>query len=65
MKNSEPLRRDKGYLIHVGGLCPSVSEVCQDLFLSFIFISIKCSYFDSLLFFLPLINFYFSPFRLI
>nr|XP_023498458.1 RNA-binding protein 44 isoform X2 [Equus caballus] len=26
MKNSEPLRRDKGYLIHVGGLCPSVSE---------------------------------------
>ncbi|KAJ8781635.1 hypothetical protein J1605_010893 [Eschrichtius robustus] len=26
MKNVEPLRRDKGYLIHVGGLCPSVSE---------------------------------------
>ncbi|XP_037706116.1 RNA-binding protein 44 [Choloepus didactylus] len=26
MKNFEPLRRDKGYLIHVGGLCPSVSE---------------------------------------
>ncbi|XP_045414634.1 RNA-binding protein 44 [Lemur catta] len=24
--NVEPLRRDKGYLIHVGGLCPSVSE---------------------------------------
>ncbi|KAM5266692.1 RNA-binding protein 44 [Hipposideros larvatus] len=22
----EPLRRDKGYFIHVGGLCPSVSE---------------------------------------
>ncbi|KAI5281322.1 Rna-Binding Protein 44 [Manis pentadactyla] len=26
MKNVEPLRREKGYLIHVGGLCPSVSE---------------------------------------
>ncbi|XP_060481836.1 RNA-binding protein 44 isoform X1 [Panthera onca] len=26
MKNSEPLRKEKGYLIHVGGLCPSVSE---------------------------------------
>ncbi|XP_057603166.1 RNA-binding protein 44 [Hippopotamus amphibius kiboko] len=26
VKNVEPLRRDKGYLIHVGGLCPSVSE---------------------------------------
>ncbi|XP_055964327.1 RNA-binding protein 44 [Sorex fumeus] len=26
MKDVEPLRRDKGYLIHVGGLCPSVSE---------------------------------------
>ncbi|XP_006746985.1 RNA-binding protein 44 isoform X1 [Leptonychotes weddellii] len=26
MKNIEPLRKDKGYLIHVGGLCPSVSE---------------------------------------
>ncbi|XP_007941786.1 RNA-binding protein 44 [Orycteropus afer afer] len=26
MKNAESLRRDKGYLIHVGGLCPSVSE---------------------------------------
>ncbi|XP_020732090.2 RNA-binding protein 44 isoform X2 [Odocoileus virginianus] len=26
IKNVEPLRRDKGYLIHVGGLCPSVSE---------------------------------------
>ncbi|XP_049629588.1 RNA-binding protein 44 [Suncus etruscus] len=26
MKNIEPLRRDKGYLIHVGSLCPSVSE---------------------------------------
>ncbi|XP_003798282.1 RNA-binding protein 44 [Otolemur garnettii] len=24
--NIEPLRRDKGYLVHVGGLCPSVSE---------------------------------------
>nr|XP_028687111.1 RNA-binding protein 44 isoform X3 [Macaca mulatta] len=26
MKNVEPSQRDKGYLIHVGGLCPSVSE---------------------------------------
>uniref|UniRef100_A0A8D2JRP2 RNA-binding protein 44 n=1 Tax=Sciurus vulgaris TaxID=55149 RepID=A0A8D2JRP2_SCIVU len=26
MKNVEPLRRDKCFLIHVGGLCPSVSE---------------------------------------
>ncbi|XP_006152013.1 RNA-binding protein 44 [Tupaia chinensis] len=26
MKNVEPLQRDKGFLIHVGGLCPSVSE---------------------------------------
>ncbi|XP_053071989.1 RNA-binding protein 44 isoform X3 [Acinonyx jubatus] len=26
MKNTEPLRKEKGYLIHVGGLCPSVSE---------------------------------------
>ncbi|XP_052494063.1 RNA-binding protein 44 [Budorcas taxicolor] len=26
IKNVEPLRRDKGYLMHVGGLCPSVSE---------------------------------------
>ncbi|XP_003417980.1 RNA-binding protein 44 [Loxodonta africana] len=26
MKSAEPLRRDKGYLVHVGGLCPSVSE---------------------------------------
>ncbi|XP_045875849.1 RNA-binding protein 44 [Meles meles] len=26
MKNIETLRKDKGYLIHVGGLCPSVSE---------------------------------------
>ncbi|KAM8919225.1 RNA-binding protein 44 isoform 1-T1 [Lycaon pictus] len=26
MKNIEPLRKDKGYLIHVGGLCSSVSE---------------------------------------
>nr|XP_010946427.1 RNA-binding protein 44 [Camelus bactrianus] len=26
MKNAEPLRRDKSYLVHVGGLCPSVSE---------------------------------------
>ncbi|XP_062935936.1 RNA-binding protein 44 [Cynocephalus volans] len=26
VKNVEPLRRDKGYLIHVGGLCPTVSE---------------------------------------
>ncbi|XP_017393289.1 RNA-binding protein 44 [Cebus imitator] len=26
MKNVEPSRREKGYLIHVGGLCPSVSE---------------------------------------
>ncbi|XP_017745790.1 PREDICTED: RNA-binding protein 44 isoform X6 [Rhinopithecus bieti] len=25
-KNVEPSQRDKGYLIHVGGLCPSVSE---------------------------------------
>ncbi|XP_039084416.1 RNA-binding protein 44 isoform X1 [Hyaena hyaena] len=25
-KNTETLRKDKGYLIHVGGLCPSVSE---------------------------------------
>uniref|UniRef100_A0A2K5L0S2 RNA-binding protein 44 n=1 Tax=Cercocebus atys TaxID=9531 RepID=A0A2K5L0S2_CERAT len=27
MKNVEPSQRDKGYLIHVGGLCPSVSEL--------------------------------------
>uniref|UniRef100_A0AAA9TSN7 RNA binding motif protein 44 n=1 Tax=Bos taurus TaxID=9913 RepID=A0AAA9TSN7_BOVIN len=26
IKNVEPLRKDKGYLMHVGGLCPSVSE---------------------------------------
>ncbi|XP_059133897.1 RNA-binding protein 44 isoform X2 [Peromyscus eremicus] len=26
MKNGELLRRSKGFLIHVGGLCPSVSE---------------------------------------
>ncbi|XP_020030130.2 RNA-binding protein 44 [Castor canadensis] len=26
MKNVEPLGRDKGFMIHVGGLCPSVSE---------------------------------------
>ncbi|XP_063093109.1 RNA-binding protein 44 isoform X1 [Cavia porcellus] len=26
MKNIEPLVREKGFLIHVGGLCPSVSE---------------------------------------
>ncbi|XP_023381279.1 RNA-binding protein 44 [Pteropus vampyrus] len=26
IRHVEPLRRDKGYLIHVGGLCPSVSE---------------------------------------
>ncbi|KAL0625008.1 RNA-binding protein 44 [Plecturocebus cupreus] len=26
MKNVEPSKRDKGYFIHVGGLCPSVSE---------------------------------------
>ncbi|OWK04703.1 hypothetical protein Celaphus_00002812 [Cervus elaphus hippelaphus] len=26
IKKVEPLRREKGYLIHVGGLCPSVSE---------------------------------------
>ncbi|XP_036175503.1 RNA-binding protein 44 [Myotis myotis] len=26
IKNAEPLQRDKGYLVHVGGLCPSVSE---------------------------------------
>uniref|UniRef100_F6PY88 RNA-binding protein 44 n=2 Tax=Callithrix jacchus TaxID=9483 RepID=F6PY88_CALJA len=26
MKNVEPSQRNKGYLIHVGGLCPSVSE---------------------------------------
>ncbi|XP_023577836.1 RNA-binding protein 44 [Octodon degus] len=26
MKNIEPLERDKGFLVHVGGLCPSVSE---------------------------------------
>uniref|UniRef100_A0A8C3YQH5 RNA binding motif protein 44 n=1 Tax=Catagonus wagneri TaxID=51154 RepID=A0A8C3YQH5_9CETA len=26
MKTVEPLRRDKGYLVHVGGLCPSVTE---------------------------------------
>ncbi|XP_045650165.1 RNA-binding protein 44 [Ursus americanus] len=26
VKNIETLRKDKGYLIHVGGLCPSVSE---------------------------------------
>ncbi|XP_051010308.1 RNA-binding protein 44 [Acomys russatus] len=26
MKNAELLRRGKGFLIHVGGLCPSVSE---------------------------------------
>ncbi|XP_033085596.1 RNA-binding protein 44 isoform X1 [Trachypithecus francoisi] len=26
MKNVESSQRDKGYLIHVGGLCPSVSE---------------------------------------
>ncbi|CAH6791924.1 RNA-binding protein 44 [Phodopus roborovskii] len=26
MKNGEQLRRSKGFLIHVGGLCPSVSE---------------------------------------
>ncbi|XP_023115680.1 RNA-binding protein 44 isoform X3 [Felis catus] len=26
MKNTEPLRKEKGYLIHVGGLCPSVAE---------------------------------------
>ncbi|XP_058555749.1 RNA-binding protein 44 isoform X1 [Neofelis nebulosa] len=26
MKNTELLRKEKGYLIHVGGLCPSVSE---------------------------------------
>ncbi|XP_004386550.1 RNA-binding protein 44 [Trichechus manatus latirostris] len=26
MKSAEPLRREKGYLVHVGGLCPSVSE---------------------------------------
>ncbi|KAL1771071.1 RNA-binding protein 44 [Sigmodon hispidus] len=26
MKNGELLRRNKGFLIHVGGLCPSVSE---------------------------------------
>ncbi|KAK2501633.1 hypothetical protein MC885_018212, partial [Smutsia gigantea] len=30
MKNVEPLRRDKDYLIHVGGLCPSVSEKNSD-----------------------------------
>ncbi|XP_015999760.2 RNA-binding protein 44 isoform X2 [Rousettus aegyptiacus] len=26
IRHVEPVRRDKGYLIHVGGLCPSVSE---------------------------------------
>ncbi|XP_045431543.1 RNA-binding protein 44 [Pipistrellus kuhlii] len=26
IKNAEPLQREKGYVIHVGGLCPSVSE---------------------------------------
>lgn len=36
VKNIETLRKDKGYLIHVGGLCPSVSEVCQDLFSEFL-----------------------------
>lgn len=30
MKNGELLRRSKGFLIHVGGLCPSVSEVCPE-----------------------------------
>ncbi|XP_069320144.1 uncharacterized protein [Eulemur rufifrons] len=29
---AEPLRRDKGYLVHVGGLCPSVSEICISCF---------------------------------
>lgn len=32
IRHVEPVRRDKGYLIHVGGLCPSVSEVCQDVY---------------------------------
>ncbi|KAM8789023.1 RNA-binding protein 44 [Rhynchonycteris naso] len=26
LKNAEPLQRNKAYLVHVGGLCPSVSE---------------------------------------
>ncbi|XP_037017245.2 RNA-binding protein 44 [Artibeus jamaicensis] len=26
MKNADPLQREKSYLVHVGGLCPSVSE---------------------------------------
>ncbi|GAB1285233.1 RNA-binding protein 44 [Apodemus speciosus] len=31
LKNTDLLGRDKGFLIHVGGLCPSVSEVFASL----------------------------------
>lgn len=49
MKNIEPLRRDKGYLIHVGSLCPSVSEVYLDLVSnSFSSLLIACSLIISL-----------------